>query len=134
MTTNPASKQTKHTYPKKEVLHQEKVKIVQVSTLSCRCCCWSCCRGRHKSSCCCCIIIIPTCSCCNCSISGLCSTIPCLRLSISISLLTVALLITLLLSRWSITISIVTLLCIALLGVTLLLSISSSLVTISCNL
>ncbi len=133
MTTNPASNQTKHTNPKKEVLHQEKVKIVQVSTLSCRCCCWSCCRGRHKSSCCC-VIIIPTCSCCSCSISGLCSTIPCLRLSVSIGLLTVALLITLLLSRWSITISIVTLLCIALLGVTLLLSISSSLVTISCNL
>ncbi len=87
---------------------QGEKEMVLVSTLSH---CWSCSRGRGSCS-------------YNCSIC-------CFRLAISKSLQAIALLITLLLSRMSITI---TLLHIGLLGNALLLSISSSLVTISCSM
>ncbi len=87
---------------------QGEMEMVLVSTLSH---CWSCSRGRGSCS-------------YNCSIC-------CFRLAISKSLQAVALLITVLLSRMSITIA---LLHIGLLGNALLLSISSSLVTITCSM
>ncbi len=108
------------------------MKMVVISTLSCRCCYWSCSRGRSRSSCC--SIIIPTWSCWCAPLSWLCGSISCLRLPIRKSLLAVALLITLLLRRLCITISIISLLGIALLSITLLLAIGTSLVSIPCSL